>query len=46
MTKCDFCIKSSPDGKCYWTIQAYREGDCKKAIKLMVEALKNNNNKK
>lgn len=39
MTKCDFCTKSDPSGKCYWTIQACREDDCKKAIKLMTQAL-------
>ena len=41
MTKCDFCTKSSPNGKCYWSSQSCREDDCKEAIKLMTEALKN-----
>ena len=41
MTKCDFCTKSSPGGKCYWSMQAAREDDCKKAIEKMVKALKN-----
>ena len=41
MTKCDFCTKSTPDGKCYWSLQHYRESDCKKAIAMMIEALKN-----
>ena len=40
MTKCDFCKASLPNGKCYWTLQGSREDDCKKAIKLMVEALR------
>ncbi len=40
MTKCDFCTKSSPSGKCFWTSQSLREDDCEKAIKAMVEALK------
>ena len=41
MTKCDFCLKSSPNGKCFWSIQSLREDDCKKAIQAMTEALKN-----
>lgn len=40
MNKCDFCTKSSPDGKCFWNSHVAREDDCKKAIKNMVEALK------
>ena len=40
MTKCDFCTKSTPDRKCYWSVQSARENDCKKAIATMVEALK------
>ena len=40
MTKCDFCIKSTPDGRCFWTIQVLREDDCKKAIEKMCDALK------
>lgn len=39
MTKCDFCTKSSPNGKCYWSVQAFREDDCKDAIKLMIKAI-------
>lgn len=39
MTKCDFCTKSSPQGKCYWSIQSFRENDCRKAIELMTQAL-------
>lgn len=41
MTKCDFCTKSTPDGKCYWNMQSAREDDCEKAIEKMVNALKN-----
>lgn len=41
MTKCDFCTKSTPDGKCFWAMQGSRESDCKKAIEKMTEALKN-----
>ncbi len=40
MTKCDFCTQSSPEGKCYWRSQVSREDDCKKAIKVMTETLK------
>lgn len=40
MKKCDFCIYSQPDGKCYWALQAHREPCCKIAIKQMIEALK------
>lgn len=43
MTKCDFCTKLLPNGKCFWTTVA-REVDCKKAIERMVEVLKNSNN--
>lgn len=39
MTKCDFCTKSSPSGKCSWSMQSLREDDCEKAIKQMVKAL-------
>ena len=39
MKKCDFCTKSSPSGKCYWSTQTNRQRDCEKAIKLMVKAL-------
>lgn len=42
MTKCDFCTKSSPSRKCFWSSQVARENDCKKAIKRMTEALKRN----
>ena len=41
MNKCDFCTKSTPDGKCYWTSLINRERDCEKAIQRMTEALKN-----
>lgn len=40
MKKCDFCIYSQPDGKCYWKLQGYREPYCKMAIKKMTKALK------
>ena len=40
MKKCDFCIYSQPDGKCYWTLQAYRVLYCKIAIKQMTKALR------
>lgn len=43
MTKCDFCTKSLPNGKCWWLSINNREDDCRKAIKLMVEALKGSN---
>ena len=46
MKKCDFCTKSSPDGKCFWSSFVAREDDCKKAIKNMVEALKGSNDDK
>lgn len=39
MTKCDFCEKSSPDGKCFWTAPLLRKDDCAKAIRRMMEAL-------
>ena len=42
MTKCDFCTRSSPDGKCFWSSFSARQSDCKKAIELMVEVLKGN----
>lgn len=42
MTKCDFCTKSSPNGKCFWSSVIAREQDCKKAIKNMVIALNGN----
>lgn len=45
MTKCDFCLKSLPNGECWW-LGIAREHDCKKAIKLMVKALKGSNSKK
>lgn len=38
MTKCDFCTKSKPDGKCFWSTNA-REYDCKKAIEKMTKVL-------
>lgn len=39
MTKCDFCTKSSSDGKCYCDFQFIREDNCKKAIDRMVKAM-------
>lgn len=45
MTKCDFCEKSSPKGKCRYDSQFVREDYCKRAIKLMVEVLKINKEK-
>ena len=41
MTKCDFCVYSSPNSKCFWTFHADREKYCEKAIEKMTEALKN-----
>ena len=41
MNKCDFCTKSSPDGKCFWSSTVAREDDCREAIKQMVKALGN-----
>lgn len=41
MTKCDFCTKSGPDGKCFWTLVAAREEDCLEAIRRMIKALGN-----
>ena len=46
MTKCDFCKMSSPILKCYWTSQALREEDCKKAIKKMTKVLSGRNGNK
>ena len=46
MTKCDFCTKSGPNGKCFWSMQSTRETDCRKAIELMVKALQSGNGKK
>lgn len=41
MKKCDFCTKSSPDGKCFWNgNQIAAESDCEDAIRMMVEAMK------
>lgn len=39
MKKCDFCNKSTPDGKCYWANQDLRVADCEKAIKRMTKSL-------
>ena len=41
MIKCDFCTKSTPDGKCYWSFQSVRESYCKEAIERMTKALTN-----
>ncbi len=38
--KCDFCEKSLPNGKCYWSSQCSREDDCRKAIKRMMSVIK------
>lgn len=46
MKKCDFCTKSDPSGKCYWSMQGARESDCEKAIKKMTEVLKCTGDKK
>lgn len=46
MTKCDFCTKSGPEGKCSWSRQAFREEDCEKAIKLMIRAFVRKNGEK
>ena len=43
MTKCDFCTQSRPDGTCKYSSQWVREDYCKKAINLMVKALKGKN---
>lgn len=45
MKKCDFCTKSLSNGKCWWG-SIGRKSDCKKAIELMVEALKSSNSEK
>ena len=42
MKKCDFCIKSDPNGKCSWSTQYLRENDCEQAIKRMEKALRGN----
>lgn len=39
MTKCDFCTKSSPSGKCWWSSRVAAEADCAEAIRNMVKAL-------
>lgn len=46
MTKCDFCTKSGPNGKCFWSVQAQRESDCEDAIKRMSKALRGDDDKK
>ena len=46
MKKCDFCEKSSPSGKCTWSIPSCRDSDCRKAIKRMMEVLQNTDTKK
>ena len=38
MNKCYFCEKSTPEGKCWWAIQSWRENDCRKAIERMIKA--------
>lgn len=39
MGKCDFCVKSKPNGGCLYSTQAMREKHCKNAIDLMVKTL-------
>ena len=39
MNKCNFCIKSSPNGKCMYSLQSSREKYCEQAIKNMIKAL-------
>lgn len=49
MTKCDFCTKSSPDGRCAYDIftenkdsrrkSSPKEEECKKAIDLMRDTI-------
>lgn len=39
MNKCDFCIKSSPNGKCFYSLQSLREKYCEQAIKNMIKAI-------
>lgn len=41
MTKCDFCTRSDCKGNCTVVIEAFREDYCKKAIRLMIQALGN-----
>lgn len=33
MTKYDFCTKSTPDSKCFWSSRIATEDDCKKRLK-------------
>ena len=41
MTKCDFCTRSKPNGKCEIQDSPYAKiCYCKKAIEIMVDALK------
>ena len=40
MTKCDFCTKSDPKGKCFFETYAAREFYCKEAINKMITAFK------
>lgn len=46
MKKCDFCEKSNPNGKCFWSSQYAREDYCKKAIQRMMEVLKKGANRR
>lgn len=46
MTKCDFCTKSSPTGKCFWSSQIAAQNDCEKAIERMIKVLSGNKVKK
>lgn len=40
MCKCDFCVYSDAQGKCFWCLQSFREDYCEEAIERMIEALK------
>lgn len=46
MTKCDFCTKSDPKGKCFWSSRVAAEDDCREAIKKMVKAFSDKEEKK
>ena len=40
MTKCDFCTKSDPKGKCFFGTCVAREFYCEEAINKMIKAFK------
>ena len=46
MIKCNFCTMSDPNGKCYWSMQSFREIDCERAIKKMMKVIRNMETKK